>query len=154
MRVILQRVTHARVTISGRTAGEIGGGLLLLVGFTHTDSATDVRWMAEKVAGIRVFTDADMKMNRSLEEAGGSLLVVSQFTLYGDARKGRRPSFVKAAGPDVAIPLYNSFVDELRARVGVVATGEFGADMQVELVNDGPVTLVLDTPGPSQPETN
>ena len=144
MRVVLQRVSRARVAVEGRTTGEIGQGLLLLVGFTAGDGEEALRWMAEKVVGLRVFADAEGKMNRSVEEIGGGLLVVSQFTLYGDARKGRRPSFVDAARPEVAIPLYESFVELLRATGLPVGTGEFGAMMEVELVNDGPVTLVLE----------
>ncbi len=144
MRVVLQRVTRARVTVDDRVTGEIGRGLLLLVGFTEGDTEETLRWMAEKVVGLRVFTDAEGRMNLSVEETEGAVLVVSQFTLYGDARKGRRPSFVEAARPEVAIPLYERFVEMLRAAGRPVATGEFGAMMQVELVNDGPVTLVLE----------
>jgi D-aminoacyl-tRNA deacylase len=146
MRLVLQRVSRARVTVDGRTTGEIGQGLLLLVGFTHSDGVNQVVWMAEKVVGLRIFRDDDGKLNRSLDEAGGGALVVSQFTLYGDAQKGRRPSFVDAARPGTAIPLYDRFILELRARGVHVETGEFGAMMQVELVNDGPVTLVLERP--------
>jgi D-tyrosyl-tRNA(Tyr) deacylase len=145
MRVVLQRVARARVTIDGRVAGEIGRGLLLLVGFTGTDTDEAGAWMADKVLGLRVFPDDEGKMNRSVDEVGGALLVVSQFTLYGDTRKGRRPSFVDAAAPALAIPLYERFVARLRAAApGRVETGEFGAMMDVELVNDGPVTLVLE----------
>jgi D-aminoacyl-tRNA deacylase len=146
MRLVLQRVSRARVTVDGRTTGEIAQGLLLLVGFTHSDGMDQVVWMAEKVVGLRIFRDDEGKMNRSLDEAGGAALVVPQFTLYGDAQKGRRPSFVDAARPETAIPLYDRFILELRARGVHVETGEFGAMMQVELVNDGPVTLVLDRP--------
>lgn len=145
MRVVLQRVSRASVTVGGRVTGSIDEGLLLLVGFTPEDGAAEVAWMADKVAGLRIFPDNEGKMNRSLDETGGDVLVVSQFTLYGDARKGRRPSFVAAAPPEVAIPLYEAFVTALRTRVqGAVETGEFGAMMEVELVNDGPVTLVLE----------
>jgi D-tyrosyl-tRNA(Tyr) deacylase len=144
MRVVLQRVTRARVTVEGRVTGEIGRGLLLLAGFTDGDTDETLRWMADKVVGLRVFTDAEGKMNLSVEETGGAVLVVSQFTLYGDARKGRRPSFVDAARPETAIPLYERFVEMLREAGRPVQTGEFGAMMQVELVNDGPVTLVLE----------
>lgn len=146
MRVILQRVSQASVSIGGRLAGAIDRGFLLLVGFTHDDTADEVAWMADKVLGLRLFNDADGKMNLSLGEVGGALLVVSQFTVYGDARKGRRPSFITAARPETAIPLYERFVAALAASGTPVATGEFGADMQVSLVNDGPVTLVLDRP--------
>ncbi|HEX2079523.1 MAG TPA: D-aminoacyl-tRNA deacylase [Longimicrobium sp.] len=144
MRIVLQRVSRARVTVAGRVTGEIGRGLLLLAGFTDADTEDALAWMADKVAGLRIFSDDEGKMNRSVAEIGGALLVVSQFTLYGDARKGRRPSFVDAARPEIAIPLYERFVALLR-RTGLdVATGEFGAMMDVELVNDGPVTLVLE----------
>ena len=144
MRVVLQRVSRAKVTIEGRIAGAIERGFCLLVGFTHTDTLDQVRWMAEKIIGLRVFQDAEDKMNLALADVGGAILVVSQFTLYGNAEKGRRPSFIDAARPDIAIPLYESFIGELRARGVHVETGEFGAMMDVELVNDGPVTLVLD----------
>ena len=127
-----------------RTAGQIGRGLLLLVGFTATDDESRVSWMAEKVAGLRVFADAEDKMNLALSDVGGAALVVSQFTLYGDAQKGRRPSFIDAARPELAIPLYESFKTHLRQRGVPVESGEFGAMMDVELVNDGPVTLWLE----------
>lgn len=144
MRVVLQRVSSASVTIDGRVVGTIGQGFCLLVGFTHADTAAQVDWMAEKVAGLRLFSDSEGKMNLGLAEKGGAVLVVSQFTLYGDAAKGRRPSFIDAARPETAIPLYERFVSALRDRSLEVATGEFGADMQVAIQNDGPVTLILD----------
>ena len=144
MRVALQRVAKAAVTIEGRAVGSIGRGFCLLVGFTHADTPTQVDWMAEKVAGLRLFSDTDGKMNLGLEDVGGAVLVVSQFTLYGDAAKGRRPSFIQAARPDLAVPLYERFLEALRGRGLTVAAGEFGADMQVEIHNDGPVTLILD----------
>jgi len=144
MRVVLQRVSRAKVTIEGRIAGAIERGFCLLVGFTHTDTIDQVRWMAEKVIGLRVFQDAEDKMNLALADVGGAILVVSQFTLYGNAEKGRRPSFIDAARPEIAIPLYESFIAELRSKGVKVETGEFGALMDVELVNEGPVTLVLD----------
>jgi len=145
VRVVLQRVARARVTVEGEPTGEIAFGHLLLVGFRDGDGDAQIEWMADKVIGLRVFNDADGKMNLALDEVGGDLLVVSQFTLYGDTRKGRRPSFVGAARPEIAIPLYERFVGLLRERApGRVETGEFGAMMQVELVNDGPVTLVLE----------
>lgn len=144
MRVVLQRVAEASVTIDGRVVGRIGRGFLVLVGFTHTDGDAAIGWMVDKIRGLRLFPDDDGKMNRSLEEVGGALLVVSQFTLYGDARKGRRPSFIDAAPPEQAGPLYERFVAVCRERGVTVATGEFGAMMQVALVNDGPVTLTLD----------
>jgi len=144
MRVVLQRVSRASVTIDGQVAGAIARGFCLLVGFTHGDTAAQVDWMAEKVVGLRLFPDGEGKMNLGLAETGGALLVISQFTLYADAAKGRRPSFIDAARPEVAIPLYQRFVDQLRQRSLEVATGEFGAEMQVEIHNDGPVTLILD----------
>jgi D-tyrosyl-tRNA(Tyr) deacylase len=145
MRVVLQRVSTASVSIEGTTVGEIGTGLVLLVGFKDSDGSDALQWMAEKVIGLRVFSDEEGKMNLSLDDVGGDLLVVSQFTLYGDTRKGRRPSFVHAAHPDLAIPLYDQFVDALRTIApGRVETGEFGAMMDVSLVNAGPVTLVLE----------
>jgi D-tyrosyl-tRNA(Tyr) deacylase len=144
MRVVLQRVSRASVSIDGRITGAIGRGFCLLVGLTHGDTDGTVDWMAEKVAGLRLFPDAEGKMNLGLEEVGGGVLVISQFTLYGDSAKGRRPSFIDAARPETAIPLYERFVGALRARGLEVATGEFGADMQVEIHNDGPVTLILE----------
>jgi D-aminoacyl-tRNA deacylase len=148
MRVLLQRVSRAEVRVreSGaiRTTGRIGRGFLLLAGFTNGDDESRAEWMADKVVGLRLFADADDKMNLALGDVGGELLVVSQFTLYGDAAKGRRPSFIDAARPEVAIPLYERFVALLRERGVTVATGEFGAMMDVELVNDGPVTLWLE----------
>jgi D-tyrosyl-tRNA(Tyr) deacylase len=147
MRVVVQRVSEARVAIEGAEVGRIGMGFLLLVGFAPADTSAEVQWMVDKVAGLRLFTDADGKMNLDLAAVGGAVLVVSQFTLYGDAERGRRPSFIGAARPEIAIPLYQEFVDALRARALTVATGEFGADMQVGLVNDGPVTLLLEREG-------
>ena len=144
MRVLLQRVSRAEVRVDQRVTGRIGAGFCLLVGFTHTDTLAQSTWMADKVAGLRLFTDAEGKMNLGLAEVGGAVLVVSQFTLYGDAEKGRRPSFVDAARPEVAIPLYEGFVRLLRERGLTVETGEFGATMEVELVNDGPVTIPLE----------
>ncbi len=144
MRLLLQRVSRAEVRVGSRVTGRIERGFLLLVGFTHTDDDAALVWMADKVVGLRLFSDADDKMNLSLADTGGALLVVSQFTLYGDAAKGRRPSFIDAARPDVAIPLYERFLTLLRARDVPVESGEFGAMMDVELVNDGPVTLWLE----------
>ncbi|HET6229790.1 MAG TPA: D-aminoacyl-tRNA deacylase [Longimicrobiaceae bacterium] len=144
MRIVLQRVSRAKVTVDGRVTGQIGAGLLLLAGFTAADTEETLAWMADKVVGLRIFADEEGKMNRSVAENGGTLLVVSQFTLYGDARKGRRPSFVDAARPEVAIPLYERFIALLRGTGLQVETGEFGAMMDVELVNDGPVTLILE----------
>jgi D-tyrosyl-tRNA(Tyr) deacylase len=147
LRVVLQRVSRASVTIGGRVTGSIGRGFCLLVGFTSTDTPADVEWMAEKVSSLRLFPDDAGKMNRGLDEVGGAVLVVSQFTLYGDTERGRRPSFITAARPEVAIPLYEAFIAAFRARGLEVATGEFGAMMEVELVNDGPVTLILERGG-------
>jgi D-tyrosyl-tRNA(Tyr) deacylase len=148
MRVLVQRISRGEVRIragdAARVSGAIGRGFLLLVGFTHTDTDAQVDWMADKVTGLRLFTDADDKMNLALDDIGGALLVVSQFTLYGDAVKGRRPSFIDAARPEVAIPLYERFIEKLRAKGLTVATGEFGASMEVDFVNDGPVTLWLE----------
>jgi D-aminoacyl-tRNA deacylase len=144
MRVLLQRVSRAEVRVGARVTGRIQQGYLLLVGLTHDDDEDTVAWMADKVVGIRLFSDAADKMNLALADVGGALLVVSQFTLYGDAAKGRRPSFVDAARPEVAVPLYERFVALLRERGASVETGEFGAMMDVELVNDGPVTLWLE----------
>ena len=144
MRVLLQRVSRAEVRVGERVTGAIGLGFVLLVGFTHTDTEVAVAWMADKVAGLRIFTDAKGKMNLGLDDVGGAVLVVSQFTLYGDAQKGRRPSFIEAARPELAIPLYERFVAMLRERGLRVETGEFGAMMDVELVNDGPVPLWLE----------
>jgi len=145
VRVVLQRVSEAHVTIEGKVVGEIGLGQFLLVGFKQSDTTDQVEWMADKVVGLRVFQDDAGKMNRTLADVDGSILVVSQFTLYGDVRKGRRPSFIDAATPETAIRLYERFVELLEARhPGKVATGEFGAMMDVSLTNDGPVTLVID----------
>ncbi len=132
--------------MEGRVTGKIGPGFLVLAGFAPTDTDVQLTWMAEKILGLRVFGDAEGKMNRDLAEAGGGVLVVSQFTLYGDTSKGRRPSFIGAAQPDIAVPLYERFVALLREKSnGIpVETGEFGAMMDVELVNDGPVTLILE----------
>src|SRR5688500_16262924 len=149
MRVLVQRVARAEVRVREgdarmRVSGAIERGLLVLVGFTDGDSESQVRWMADKLLGLRIFPDADDKMNLSVAEVGGAVLVVSQFTLYGDASRGRRPSFVTAARPEIAVPLYERFVAVLREQGTAVATGEFGAMMDVELVNDGPVTLWLE----------
>jgi D-tyrosyl-tRNA(Tyr) deacylase len=144
VRVLLQRVSRAEVRVDGEVVGAIGRGHALLVGFKDGDGMDELRWMADKVLGLRVFADEEGRMNRSLEDVGGSLLVVSQFTLYGNARKGRRPSFVEAADPDVAVPLYRRFVELLEERGVPVETGVFGAMMDVELVNEGPVTLMLE----------
>jgi D-tyrosyl-tRNA(Tyr) deacylase len=146
VRALVQRVTTATVTIGDAVSAAIDGGLAVLVGFTHTDTPADAAWMATKIAGLRVFNDDQGKMNLDLAATGGAILVVSQFTLYGDASAGRRPSFVAAARPETAIPLYELFIADLRATGLTVATGTFGADMKVALTNDGPVTLMLEYP--------
>ena len=146
MRALVQRVTRATVTVDGEVVGAIEGGLCVLVGVTHDDTPADAQKLASKVAGLRVFDDADGVMNASLGDRGGAALVVSQFTLYGDTRKGRRPSWGDAARPEVAEPLIEQFVVALRELGTPVETGVFRADMQVELVNDGPVTLMLEVP--------
>lgn len=150
MRILLQRVKQATVKVGaqnempGHIAGQISTGFLLFVGITHTDRESEVQWMVEKVTGLRLFSDSEGKMNLSLTDVSGDLLVVSQFTLYGDASKGRRPSFIQAARPEVSEPLYHRFVTLLKERGLNVQTGEFGAHMDVELVNDGPVTLWIE----------
>ena len=145
MRVLLQRVSEARVDVGGERAGDIGRGLLLLVGAAPTDTSDDVRYLAEKITNLRIFADDDGKMNRSALDGGYELLVVSQFTLHANLRKGRRPSFIGAAGPEIAELLVESLVTELRSTGLRVETGRFGAEMAVSLVNDGPVTIWLDT---------
>jgi D-tyrosyl-tRNA(Tyr) deacylase len=144
MRTLLQRVSRAEVRVDGRVTGRIARGFCLLVGFTHNDREEQLAWMAEKVTGLRLFGDADGKMNLALADVGGAMLVVSQFTLYGDASKGRRPSFIDAARPEAAEALYERFVALLRDGGVTVETGSFGAMMEVDLVNDGPVTLWLE----------
>lgn len=145
MRAVLQRVTRASVRVGGETAGEIGAGLVVLLGVARDDAEDDARYLAEKTVSLRVFDDGEGRMNRSVVEAGGGLLVVSQFTLYGDARKGRRPSWFDAAPPEVAERLYEFYVAEVSRVVALVAKGVFRAMMEVELVNDGPVTILLDS---------
>ena len=147
MRVVLQRVSRAEVRVAGRVTGKIGPGFLVLAGFGPSDTDAQLSWMAEKILGLRVFADDQGKMNRDLADVSGGILVVSQFTLYGDASKGRRPSFIDAAPPNLAVPLYEKFVALLKEKSAgkiPVETGEFGAMMDVELVNDGPVTLILE----------
>ena len=146
MRAIVQRVTAASVTVAGEPVGRIGPGLVLLVGVRHGDNPAAARWLAEKVAHLRIFADDDSKFNRSVLDVGGGILLISQFTVYGDCRKGRRPNFTAAAPPDVAAPLLDTLAEELRNRGLPVETGEFGAMMQVALTNDGPVTVLVDTP--------
>jgi D-tyrosyl-tRNA(Tyr) deacylase len=144
MRIVLQRVSRASVTIEGRIAGSIGQGYCILAGFAPDDGTEQADWMAGKVAGLRLFPDAEGKMNLALGDVGGAVLVISQFTLYGDAEKGRRPSFIGAARPEVAVPLYQRFIAALREQGVTVETGEFGAEMRVEILNEGPVTMVIE----------
>ncbi len=146
MRLVLQRVKEAQVYVDGKTVGSISSGLLILIGVASSDTRKDAEYLADKVIYLRIFSDAERRMNRSILEVGGSLLVVSQFTLYGDCKKGRRPSFDQAAPPEQARELYEYFVERLSSRNVIVQTGVFQAEMQVHLVNDGPVTFVLDSP--------
>jgi D-tyrosyl-tRNA(Tyr) deacylase len=145
MRAVVQRVSQAQVVVNDEVIGQIQQGLLILLGVTPGDTESSARWLADKIVGLRIFNDADDKMNLSLADVQGSMLIVSQFTLYGDCRKGRRPSFIEAAGPELAEPLYECFINAVRAQGIPVATGRFGAMMKVELVNDGPVTLIVDS---------
>lgn len=154
MRAVIQRVSKASVSNEGEVVGSIGKGLLVLLGVHTTDSPAESAWMAAKIAGLRIFPDPQGKMNLSVEEINGAVLVVSQFTLYGDCQKGRRPSFIEAGRPETAIPLYEAFINELKGRGIEVQTGRFGAHMLVELVNEGPVTLVLDTPARAEESAN
>ena len=145
MRAVVQRVTRAKVTVGERTTGEIGAGLMVLVGVGRDDDARDATWLAEKLAGLRIFQDDNDQMNRSVVESAGAILLVSQFTLHGDARRGRRPSFITAADPAIAKPLYEAVGAQLTTMGLRVAYGEFGADMDVALNNDGPITILLDS---------
>lgn len=145
MRAVVQRVSRAKVTVAGRITGEIGGGMLVLLGVSTEDESADADYLIDKAVNLRIFEDADGKMNLSLADTCGGMLVVSQFTLYGDTRRGRRPSFIRAAGGEKATKLYEYFVARARESISDVATGEFGAMMDVELVNDGPVTIILDS---------
>jgi len=146
MRTIVQRVREASVAVDAKCVAEIGQGMLLLVGFEDADTPDDLEWMAQKVANLRIFDDAEGVMNRSVKDVEGELLVVSQFTLYASVKKGNRPSYIRAAKPDVAVPLYEAFCETMSQYLGKrVKTGIFGADMKVSLVNDGPVTIVIDT---------
>jgi D-tyrosyl-tRNA(Tyr) deacylase len=147
MRAVVQRVREASVEVAEVQISQIGRGLLILLGITHDDGEAEADWMIDKLVGLRIFSNAEGKFDASLLDVGGGMLVVSQFTLYGDTRKGRRPSFVAAAAPEHAEPLYQRVVDGISARGIPTGTGRFGADMQVHLVNDGPVTLVVDTAG-------
>lgn len=146
MRAVVQRVTHADVTVSGKQVGTINKGLCILLGVMEDDTEKDAVWLAEKLSVMRIFEDENEKLNLSVQDINGSMLVISQFTLYGDCRKGRRPSFIRAAGPEKASRLYDLFVDQLRSRDIKVETGIFQTYMQVNICNDGPVTLIVDTP--------
>jgi D-tyrosyl-tRNA(Tyr) deacylase len=146
MRAVIQRVSEASVYIDGNVHAAIGMGFMILLGVEETDDQEDVDWLAQKISGLRVFSDAQGLMNINIQDAGGEILVVSQFTLYASTKKGNRPSFIRSAKPDIAIPLYNLFTETLGRLTGKpVRTGIFGADMQVQLVNDGPVTILIDT---------
>lgn len=145
MRVVVQRVKHASVTINGTVNGKINNGFLVLLGIQSTDSEQDVDYLVKKVTNLRIFSDENDKMNLSLKDVNGELLIVSQFTLYANCKEGNRPSFVEAAKPDIAIPLYEYFVSECKKVIPVVETGIFGADMKVDLLNDGPVTIIMDS---------
>lgn len=146
MRIVLQRVSEASVRINGSTKGEIGQGFLILLGIEHDDTNEDAQWLIQKITQLRVFSDEEGKMNLSIQEIKGRMLVVSQFTLHASTKKGNRPSYIRAARPETAIPLYNFFIDELeRIAEQKVESGEFGADMKVALVNDGPVTIIIDS---------
>lgn len=145
MRAVIQRVKQASVSVANETLGEIGQGFVVLLGIHETDQADDVAYLVRKISKLRVFEDEAGKMNQDLAAVAGSILSISQFTLYADTKKGNRPSFVKAARPEVAIPLYEAFNEQLQALGIPVATGEFGADMAVSLINDGPVTIIIDT---------
>ncbi len=145
MRAVVQRVTRASVKVDGEIIGEIGSGLVVLVGIARDDTKVEAAYLVDKIANLRIFDDDDGKMNRSIKDVGGALLIVSQFTLYGDVRRGLRPSWIEAAPPEIAEPLYDFFVRQAQSTVAEVATGKFQAMMQVELVNDGPVTILLDS---------
>jgi D-tyrosyl-tRNA(Tyr) deacylase len=145
MRAVVQRVTRANVVVNESVVGEIGEGLVVLLGVTRDDTEQDAGYLVEKIAALRIFDDEEGRMNRSVKEIDGGLLIVSQFTLYGDVRRGLRPSWIEAATPEVAEPLYDYFVEQARQHISKVATGSFRAMMQVELVNDGPVTILLDS---------
>lgn len=145
MRAVVQRVTSAKVTVDDRSVGEIGKGLVVLLGVARDDTKLDAAYLAEKITALRIFDDDEGKMNLPVKEVSGGVLIVSQFTLYGDVRRGLRPSWIEAAAPEVAEPLYDFFVRQMRTAINEVATGSFRAMMQVELVNDGPVTILLDS---------
>lgn len=149
MRAVIQRVRHARVEIDGVVSGAVDQGLLVLLGITHEDKNSDIQWLVKKMTNLRIFSDEAGKMNLSVSDVGGGILVVSQFTLYASCKKGNRPSYIRSAPPDISIPIYESFLSHLREQFsGPVETGEFGAMMDVHLLNDGPVTIILDTANP------
>lgn len=149
MRAVIQRVSQSKVVVEGRTTGEIEKGLLVLLGVTHTDERSDIDWLIKKITNLRIFNDENGKMNLSVKDIGGDILVVSQFTLYADSKKGNRPSYIRSAPPDFSIPMYENFVELLALNFeGKVATGEFGAMMEVSLLNNGPVTIILDSKEP------
>ncbi|MFC5272211.1 D-aminoacyl-tRNA deacylase [Adhaeribacter terreus] len=146
MRVVIQRVSEASVKINGQLKGAIGQGLLVLAGFSASDTAEDLLWISKKLVQLRIFSDADDKMNLSVQDVGGEILLISQFTLFANTKKGNRPSYINAAPPTIAIPLYEQFIKQLETDLGKpIQTGEFGADMKVSLVNDGPVTIIIDS---------
>lgn len=146
MKTVIQRVSKSSVKIENRTVAQIKNGMLILLGIVNEDSQEDIKWLSNKIVNLRIFPDHDGIMNKSLKETNGEVIVVSQFTLHANTKKGNRPSYIKAAKPDIAIPLYNQFVNQLEQDLGKkVQTGEFGADMKVELINDGPVTIIIDT---------
>jgi len=146
MRIVVQRVSEAKVTIEGKINGQIEIGLLVLLGIEHEDNKTDAEWLIQKLCGLRIFGDEDGKMNLNIQDVKGSFLLISQFTLHASTKKGNRPSYIQAARPEQAIPLYEYFIDELRKQSGLkVETGIFGADMKVNLTNDGPVTIIIDS---------
>lgn len=146
MKTVIQRVSEASVRIDGEINGEINQGFLVLLGITHDDSIEDIQWLAKKIINLRIFGDEDGKMNRSLQDVEGNVLLISQFTLHASTKKGNRPSYIDAARPEIAIPLYKQMIEELEKLLGKpIATGEFGADMKVSLLNDGPVTIIIDS---------
>ena len=146
MRVVIQRAGHAKVDIDGKTIGQIGNGLLVLLGVTHDDTDEDAQWLVKKLLGLRIFSDDEGKMNLAVKDVNGGILIVSQFTLYANTKKGNRPSYIRSAHPDQAIPLYERFIELVKFQFsGPVESGEFGGDMKVSLMNDGPVTIIIDS---------
>ncbi|OHX67406.1 D-aminoacyl-tRNA deacylase [Flammeovirga pacifica] len=146
MKAVIQRVGNAKVEIDNKVKGEIEAGLLILLGVTHDDDQSDIEWLSKKISGLRIFSDEEGKMNRSILDIDGDILLISQFTLHASTKKGNRPSYINSASPDIAIPLYEQMISALESNLGKkIQTGEFGADMQVSLLNDGPVTIIIDT---------